>query len=394
MSKNLINALQIDHNSVKFITAQEIEIANQGSIIQVLGMSEKVGHWNTEEGAIDKDLLASYIKSSHLENERIAGQKITSTLVSVNSGITSRYITHELFFNNIVITEEHIKSFYESKDFTQLYENQDIPIHTLPISYKIDEKKIVSDPIGHKAQMLTVKWHVISISKNQLKDIHDLLDASDLQMKQCVLASYASSLAAINEMESSLGVICLDINYYKTEVTIIIDDQLVFFDSSDVGLKYVNNDLQNILNVSDEDSDKLRIKWSNDNSSKNLDESDIRIKQIISSRLEEIIELALKKLKISKYYDLANSHVVLTGEGAKHADIIDLATNIFKTKNIRIGSPQKIHGLKTIIENPSNSTCLGMLNYALSTEFQFNAKDESDKKKSVLSMLYNFFKAI
>ena len=393
MSKNLINALQIDHNSVKFITAQEIEIANQGSIIQVLGMSEKVGHWNTE-GAIDKDLLASYIKSSHLENERIAGQKITSTLVSVNSGITSRYITHELFFNNIVITEEHIKSFYESKDFTQLYENQDIPIHTLPISYKIDEKKIVSDPIGHKAQMLTVKWHVISISKNQLKDIHDLLDASDLQMKQCVLASYASSLAAINEMESSLGVICLDINYYKTEVTIIIDDQLVFFDSSDVGLKYVNNDLQSILNVSDEDSDKLRIKWSNDNSSKNLDESDIRTKQIISSRLEEIIELALKKLKISKYYDLANSHVVLTGEGAKHADIIDLATNIFKTKNIRIGSPQKIHGLKTIIENPSNSTCLGMLNYALSTEFQFNAKDESDKKKSVLSMLYNFFKAI
>ena len=393
MSKNLINALQIDHNSVKFITAQEIEIANQGSIIQVLGMSEKVGHWDTE-GAIDKDLLASYIKSSHLENERIAGQKITSTLVSVNSGITSRYITHELFFNNIVITEEHIKSFYESKDFTQLYENQDIPIHTLPISYKIDEKKIVSDPIGHKAQMLTVKWHVISISKNQLKDIHDLLDASDLQMKQCVLASYASSLAAINEMESSLGVICLDINYYKTEVTIIIDDQLVFFDSSDVGLKYVNNDLQSILNVSDEDSDKLRIKWSNDNSSKNLDESDIRIKQIISSRLEEIIELALKKLKISKYYDLANSHVVLTGEGAKHADIIDLSTNIFKTKNIRIGSPQKIHGLKTIIENPSNSTCLGMLNYALSTEFQFNAKDESDKKKSVLSMLYNFFKAI
>ena len=393
MSKNLINALQIDHNSVKFITAQEIEIANQGSIIQVLGMSEKVGHWNTE-GAIDKDLLASYIKSSHLENERIAGQKITSTLVSVNSGITSRYITHELFFNNIIITEEHIKSFYESKDFTQLYENQDIPIHTLPISYKIDEKKIVSDPIGHKAQMLTVKWHVISISKNQLKDIHDLLDASDLQMKQCVLASYASSLAAINEMESSLGVICLDINYYKTEVTIIIDDQLVFFDSSDVGLKYVNNDLQSILNVSDEDSDKLRIKWSNDNSSKNLDESEIRIKQIISSRLEEIIELALKKLKISKYYDLANSHVVLTGEGAKHADIIDLATNIFKTKNIRIGSPQKIHGLKTIIENPSNSTCLGMLNYALSTEFQFNAKDESDKKKSVLSMLYNFFKAI
>ena len=393
MSKNLINALQIDHNSVKFITAQEIEIANQGSIIQVLGMTEKKGQWNTEN-ILDKDLLASYIKSSHLENERIAGQKINNTLVSVSTGITSRYITHELFLNNIEINEEHIKSFYDSKDFTQLYENDDIPIHTLPISYKINEKKIVSDPIGYKAQMLTVKWHVISISKKQLKDINELLEASDLQMKQCVLASYASSLAAINEMESSLGVICLSINYYKTEVTIIIDDQLVFFDSSEIGLKYVNSDLQSILNISEDESDKLRLKWSNDTSSKNINESENRIKKIISSRIEEIIELALRKLKMSKYYDLANSHIVLTGEGAKHSEIVELTASIFKTKNIRIGSPQKIHGLKTIIENPSNSTCIGMLNYALSTEFQYDSKDDRNKKDSILSMLYNFFKAI
>ena len=83
MPKNLINALQIDHNVVKFITAQEIEIANQGSIIQVLSMTEKKGKWD-QDNVLDKDILASYIKSSHLENERVAGQKITNTLVSVN----------------------------------------------------------------------------------------------------------------------------------------------------------------------------------------------------------------------------------------------------------------------------------------------------------------------
>ena len=393
MSKNLINALQIDYNSVKFITAQEIEIANQGSILQVLGMTEKKGKWNIDNH-IDKDLLASYIKSSHLENERLAGQKITNTLVSVNKDITSKYITQELFLNNIEITEEHIKSFYNSKEFIDLYESSEIPIHTLPISYKIDEKKIISDPVGLTAQMLTVKWHVISISKNQLKEINELLDASDLHMKQCVLAPYASSLAAINEMESSLGVICLDLNYYKTEVTIIIDDQLVFFDSSDIGLKYVNKDLQSILDISEEDSNSLRLKWFNDSGSKSLDETQTRIKDIIACRIEEIIELAFSKLKISKYYDLANSHIVLTGEGAKYFNTLELATKIFKTKNIRIGAPQKIHGLKTLIDNPNNSTCMGMLNYALSTEFQYDVKGETNKKDSVLSMLYNFFRAI
>ena len=393
MPKNLINALQIDHNTVKFITAQEIEIANQGSIIQVLGMTEKKGKWD-QDNILDKDLLASYIKSSHLENERVAGQKITNTLVSVNKGITSQYITHELFLNNIVITEEHIRSFYESKDFIELYQSNNIPIHTLAISYKIDDKKIVSDPIGLSAQTLTTKWHIISINKDQHKNINELLNASDLQIKQCVLAPYASSLASINEMESSLGVICLDLNYYKTEITIIIDDQLVFFDNTDVGLKYVNADLQSILNMSEDDSNLLRLKWGSNTNSKNLDESEIRIKDIIAYRMEEIIELAFNKLKVSKYYDLANSHIVLTGEGAKHSDIIDLTTKVFKTKNIRVGAPQKVHGLKSIIDNPNNSTCIGMLNYALSTEFQYNIKDETDKKDSVLSMLYNFFKAI
>ena len=48
----------------------------------------------------------------------------------------------------------------------------------------------------------------------------------------------------------------------------------------------------------------------------------------------------------------------------------------------------------TPIDNPNNSTCIGMLNYALSTEFQYNIKDNKNKKDSVLSMLYNFFKAI
>ena len=393
MPKNLINALQIDHNVVKFITAQEIEIANQGSIIQVLSMTEKKGKWD-QDNVLDKDILASYIKSSHLENERVAGQKITNTLVSVNKGITSQYITHELFLNNIVITEEHIRSFYESKDFMELYQSNNIPIHTLAISYKIDDKKIVSDPIGLKAQMLTIKWHIISINKNQHKNINELLNASDLHIKQCVLAPYASSLASINEMESSLGVVCLDLNYYKTEVTIIIDDQLVFFDNTDIGLKYINADLQSILNISEDDSNLLRLKWGSDTISKNLDESQIRIKDIIAYRMEEIIELAFNKLKLSKYYDLASSHIVLTGEGSKHSDIIDLTTKVFKAKNIRVGATQKVHGLKSIIDNPNNSTCIGMLNYALSTEFQYNIKDNKNKKDSVLSMLYNFFKAI
>ena len=212
MSRNLINALQVGNNSIKFITAQEIEIANQGSIIQVLAMTEKKGEWNVGND-LDTEILSSYLKSLLLENEKLAGQKINEVLVSVDEQSSSKYITHELFLNNIEITKEHINSFYNSKDFIDLYQSENQPIHTFPISYKVDERRIVSDPIGIKAQMLTVKWHIISVSREKLKNISNLLELSGIQMSQCILSSYASTLASINDMESNLGVICLDINY-------------------------------------------------------------------------------------------------------------------------------------------------------------------------------------
>ena len=393
MSRNLINALQVGNNSIKFITAQEIEIANQGSIIQVLAMTEKKGERNVGND-LDTEILSSYLKSLLLENEKLAGQKINEVLVSVDEQSSSKYITHELFLNNIEITKEHINSFYNSKDFIDLYQSENQPIHTFPISYKVDERRIVSDPIGIKAQMLTVKWHIISVSREKLKNISNLLELSGIQMSQCILSSYASTLASINDMESNLGVICLDINYNKTEITIMIDNQLVYADQIEIGIKYVNKDLQDILEINEKEANQLRIKWGSDSNIKNLNEKQLHIKEIIKYRIEEIIELSQKKIINSKYYDLANSHIVVTGEGAKYYDIIELAKNIFNTKNIRIGAPQRVHGLKSIIENTSNNTCLGMLSYALSTEFQYDSKNQTSKKESVLSVLYNFFKAI
>ena len=149
MSKNLINALQIDHNSVKFITAQEIEIANQGSILQVLGMTEKKGKWNIDNH-IDKDLLTSYIKSSHLENERLAGQKITNTLVSVNKDITSKYITQELFLNNKIRFTDIQKNLFKvikKKEFQKFKKKlpkniKDITNLNNYVRLKIDENNI------------------------------------------------------------------------------------------------------------------------------------------------------------------------------------------------------------------------------------------------------------
>ena len=69
-----------------------------------------------------------------------------------------------------------------------------------------------------------------------------------------------------------------------------------------------------------------------------------------------------KKLKLTIY-----------GSSKKTINNIELAKShrknsvVNEKKNIRIGSTQNINVFKTLIENPSYITFLGILNYAIST---------------------------
>ena len=73
---------------------------------------------------------------------------------------------------NNIISEDHIKDFFRSKLFTGLYTKLKEPLHSFPISYRIDNRKSVSDPIGMKANNLLTKWHIISVSKDYLELIY------------------------------------------------------------------------------------------------------------------------------------------------------------------------------------------------------------------------------
>ena len=117
---------------------------------------------------------------------------------------------------NNLIGEDHIKDFFRSKLFTGLYTNLKEPLHSFPISYRIDNRKSVSDPIGMKANNLLTKWHIISVSKDYLEIIYKTFLEMDLNLKQIVSSNYATSLAVLNEEESDQGAITIEVQKNKT----------------------------------------------------------------------------------------------------------------------------------------------------------------------------------
>ena len=75
-----------------------------------------------------------------------------------------------------------------------------------------------------------------------------------------------------------------------------------------------------------------------------------------------------------------------------------LVKKIFKKKfilsNCRLGSSLKINGSKLMIDNPSMSSAFGLLSYAINHEIESDEDTFDVEKKSIISKVYDFFKAI
>ena len=216
-----------------------------------------------------------------------------------------------------IITENDIKSFFEDTKFKRLYTETDEPLHSFPISYKVDNKKSLSDPIGVKAETLHTKWHVISTSKDYLSKILDLLNNQDISLKQIVSSHYASSLAVLSDEEADNGAVSIDIQKNKTIISYTFDNQLIGYDTVKVGTYNFSNDISQVKSISLEEAEIVRKQIDTMNSQRIYEKKLEKYFEIYSSRAEELSNLIKNIIYKSKFSPLVSNNIVLTGYGAK-----------------------------------------------------------------------------
>ena len=60
--------------------------------------------------------------------------------------------------------------------------------------------------------------------------------------------------------------------------------------------------------------------------------------------------------------------------------------------NFRLGSTKKINGSKTYLDNPSLASAFGLLTYATNHNMEGEKDEAKLEKKSIFSVIYNFFR--
>ena len=120
----------------------------------------------------------------------------------------------------------------------------------------------------------------------------------------------------------------IDMGFNKTSIVSYNDNNIAFLDVLPLGGNHITKDLAEILKIDLLEAEKIKLLF--DKNENYLHENKLSldlIQKIIFARIEEILELSSKSIKLNSNLILPNDHkMILMGEGSKILD------NKFKEK--------------------------------------------------------------
>ncbi len=380
--------------------------------VRILGYGHKESRGILGSAISDMRLAQKTITNVVSEAERMAGFNIDRLLVGISGSqiISSRKEVGAKISSDIVKTSDITN--LANKVRAEFKKNNQEIIHLIPLQYRLDDSAPVVNPRYMSGEKLYAKFHVISTSHTTILNIENCLKRCQLSVNNYVVEPYAAALSCLSDNEMNLGTLLIDIGSSSTSFCIIIEGKMIHVGNSQIGGIHITKDISTILNVDFNTAEKIKnlngsllvspieereiikFKFSNPN-----DEPDMiritrsELRDIISSRLEEIFESVKTTLEKSgvPFYMLGN--ITLTGGVTSIVGIDRLASEMFG-KNVKIGYPNRLEHLSSEILNPAYSCSIGMVVFLRNLYLKEKIKDGFESKNNWFKRLIEKLAAV
>ncbi len=331
--------------------------------------------------------------------ERMAGFNIDRLVVGLSGAetLSQKKIVKSKIASDMVKTSD-ITNLANSIRFEYKKNNREV-IHLLPLQYRIDDSNPVQNPRYMTGEFLSARFNIVSSSSTTARNIENCLKRCQLSVYNYIAESYSSALSSLTDNELNLGTAVIDIGGGDTSFAIILDNKLVYTGNFNVGGTHITRDIAMILNVdfetaktiknlnsslfmsSVEEREMINLKANDFDvlGSTKITKKDLR--DIIQSRLEEILESVKEKMERSGYGVMTINNIVLTGGVSNILGIDKVASNIFK-KPVRIGYPVRVGNLPEIFDDPAFCSVFGMLVFLKNIYSKEKIKDGFETKNS------------
>jgi cell division protein FtsA len=254
-------------------------------------------------------------------------------------------------------------------------------LHSLPVSYALDESRDIRDPRGMLGRRLGVDMHVVTTDVAVARNLMLAVERCHLCVEAMVAAPYAAGLCALADDEADLGAAVVDIGAGTTTVAVFSHGRLVHADAFALGGNHVTTDLARGLTAKVVDAERIKTLHGSAICGASDDRDMITVPpvgederepphvvsraalvRIISPRVEEILEMVRDRLAASSFAADPGARVVLTGGSSQLAGLPEIAARIL-ARRVRVGRPLGVAGLPEAAKGPAFAVAAGLLIY-------------------------------
>lgn len=297
-------------------------------------------------------------------------------------GITGLYVISELQQESIYvkcsdeITDEDIDLLTDNVKRVKPKEGY-VVVEIIPISYSIDGKGTIENPLGVPGNKLTCNYQIIYGDTAKLNIMKRAVARAGVEVVDMVPFALAAGAAVLTEEDKELGVCLVDLGATTTEIAIYHDKKLRFLTALPYGMSLLNNDIKS-YGILQRSVESLKVQYGSAMPEFTPDDVAIEIpsisstrpktipqrtlSRIIEARMIEVVKAVKEVINGSGYSNRISEGIVLTGGGAKLTNV-DRFFRKISTYETRLGIPElKVDGIgNDIIFDTRYSTVIGTL---------------------------------
>ena len=281
-------------------------------------------------------------------------------------------------------------------------------IDIVPDKIILENGTVVADPVGSLSSSFTISAQVILADKDYVRQLNSIFKKAGLEIDGIVPITLAERNLVLdsNELHDSIAII--DIGAENTDIGVFENSSFIYTNSIPLGGENITNDIAVVLNITEEEADKLKRQYGlalksfidNDNDIiLNTCKDNNKNKIIKSSELIEIIEARIEEMFSIINKDLTNqgiksriNNVVLTGQGIVNISKSDVAGKI----NLNIPVKMSTGRLMTTTR-PTYRTSFALVRYIASRPFTKTVSSSIDTQsdesffKNIIERIKEFF---
>jgi cell division protein FtsA len=390
MAKNIAVGIDIGTYQIKIVVVENVREDGRDSF-KIIGTGFAESKGLRHGYIINSGDTTRSLGIAIAEAEKSANIKIKRAFLSIGGIGLGSVISHGSIIiprADSEITEIDVKnvlSIAESEIPSNISINKKI-VHTIPISYKIDGKIVLGQPIGMKGIKFEVRALFITSLEHHLNNLIETVEDLGIEVVNIMASPLAGAMVALNKTQKIAGCVLSNIGSETVSIVVFENNVPISLEVFPIGGTDITNDIALGLKIPIEEAEDLKI---NDGQEHLYPRK--KLEEIIIARLSDIFDLIESHLKKIGRSGLLPAGIILTGGSSGVSTIEDLAKATLKLPS-KLASMNFTTSLKNCqIKDSSWAVAYGLCIWGLSSGEEISFGTATSTKSRGLAV-FSWFK--